>query len=126
MDWWITLGDTCYGPDWVPLPLENSYFYRGMIAHEQVHSDRQLEWMKTKPLWLYLLLYGLFPVPLFFAWFRWREERIACLEDLKAGASIDEVVEEIWSHWWPWPRFLMRRWFENNARQNKEGTRPIP
>ena len=104
--WWTTIGTTIYYPTSVADPDADSL--AGMRAHEMIHVE---QW-RDHPVCM-VLLYLLFPLPVLFSG-RWFIERSAYLLDILAGRySVDRAVEDIWSSYlWPWPRLLMRRWFE--------------
>lgn len=103
---WTTIGRTIYAPTHVDIagPLHP---YATTIAHELVHVA---QWRRF---WAFLWLgYILLPLPVLFAWCRWAAEREAYLVDIRAGRSVDDVVNTLWrSYGWPWPKPLMRRWF---------------
>ncbi|MCC7542449.1 MAG: hypothetical protein IT379_39895 [Deltaproteobacteria bacterium] len=103
---WTTLGRTIYAPTWIDVAgsLEP---YRSILEHELVHVRQWRRWWLVYPI-SYLLL----PLPIGLAWWRWRWEREAYLVQLRAGTSVEHVVDTLWRHYgWPWPRWAMRRWF---------------
>jgi len=111
-NWWTTIGSTIYYPPDSGYP--DRIFHDDVLAtlsHELVHVR---QWKKYG--WLLLLLYFLFPLPIGFAYFRWKFEREAYLTEIKHGWSIDLCVDVIWDdYWWPWPKSWMRNWFRRNS-----------
>lgn len=113
---WTTIGRTIYAPVWVDVagPIGA---YREIIEHELVHVAQWRRWWILFPL-SYLLL----PLPIGMAWCRWRWEREAYLVQIRAGATVDAVVDTLWRRYgWPWPRAWMRRWFWRALAQREEG-----
>lgn len=79
-------------------------------AHELVHAEQQRgTWGLLKS----ILLYFFFPLPLLFSG-RWFVERHAYLVNIRLGAlTVEQAVQNLWgSYLYPWPRSLMRKWFE--------------
>ena len=106
---WTTLARTIYHPG-PPREYNRVWFerYRGIFEHEMIHVQ---QWIRWGPLmWL---LWIIFPLPLVH-WGLWVIEREAYINDIRNGRkSIEEAVNQIWyGYGWPWPRFLMRRWFQ--------------
>ena len=116
---WTTIGRTIYVPTEADLTLgvnaDGVGFgdrYRSSLEHEIYHVEQYLR------LWhLHSVLYLLFPVPFFLAWYRWWAERWAFLHQIRHyNLSIDLVVSTLWGiYGWPWPRTWMKRWFERRA-----------
>lgn len=101
-DRFVTLNTTVYYPDGQP-PEKHPE----VIEHETVHIQQY----ERLGIVFFLLLYFVFPLPFFFSG-RWWLEREAYLVELRCGAQIDDIVDELWSGYlWPWPKFLMRKWF---------------
>lgn len=114
---WISLKDTVYYPDTVLDPLD--VVYQPVLVHELVHIlDQRRCW-----LWLWLLAYGLFPLPVFLAWFRYDAERRAYLRQIEylieSGVvsertleyAVEDVAGKLWtSYVLTWPPFLTREW----------------
>ena len=105
--YWTTIRDTIY----YPTTVNDPYRYVMIIAHECVHVSQWRKWRA-----LFLLSYLFFPVPVFFAWFRWRWEREAYLVNLRPAVdkekAIERVVNDLWHDYlWPWPKKRMRKWF---------------
>jgi len=102
----ITIGRSIYVSDtfdsWPARERE------AILAHERVHLEQWRRWKILFPV-LYLLL----PVPIFFAYFRWRFEREAFLVNVRQhGYDVEQVVDSLWSgYFWTWPRAWMLRWF---------------
>lgn len=107
---WTTLGGTIYYPEGVPDPLAKEH--DGIRAHEMVHFN---QWQEH-PICM-VLLYLFFPLPFLFSG-RWFIERPAYLLDILSGRfTVDAAVDSLWrSYLWPWPRPLMRAWFEARRR----------
>ena len=115
--YWTTVGRTIYYPACVRDPRAHPQ----VIEHELVHV-RQWE---RYGLWLWIS-YLLLPRPFGLAWFRFRGEREAYLLEIEQAddraRAIARVVDTLWyGYGWPWPRPLMRRWFEKNARATDRG-----
>jgi hypothetical protein len=109
--YWTTVGRTIYYPSCVSDPRAHP----DVIEHELVHVAQWGRW----GLWLWIS-YLLLPLPFGLSWFRWRWEREAFLAQVANARDrpreIERVVEALWrGYGWPWPRPLMRRWFERNA-----------
>jgi hypothetical protein len=112
-DYWITIGNTIYYPPSVTDPMAPQY--ATIRAHELEHV-----WQFRRYGFLIMLLgYFLLPLPVLFSG-RWLIERRAFLKDIRAKArSVDGAVDTLWYDYAaPWPRGLMRRWF--NHQLNKE------
>lgn len=84
-----------------------------LIKHESIHVEQQ----RRLGFWLFLAIYLLWPMPVLFAWGRWRLEREAYLVDIATKRlTIDDAVNVLWARYaWPWPKPLMRRWFRDNT-----------
>jgi len=106
--YWTTIGRTIYPPTTVIDPWK----YHDTIYHELEHVDQWAKW--TVLFWLsYLLL----PLPIGFAWFRWKWERDGYLHNIRAGDEIEPIIQVLGSagYGWCWPKKWMREWFEENA-----------
>lgn len=79
-----------------------------VLRHEATHARQAKKW----PGW-YQVSYLLLPLPVLFAYFRFRWEREAMLVDIHSQTkTIEEVIHVLWhSYGWCWPRPWMRRWF---------------
>ena len=109
---WMTFKDTIYYPD----AIEDPYMFPEFIEHEKVHI-KQYEKYGT---FLFLFLYLLFPLPIFFAYFRWKFEREAYLvqakmyiEEKRATPEYisESISKSLWNHYFfTWPRALMKKW----------------
>lgn len=134
---WTTLGNRIYvpslydfEPDWGTVDWEIRH--GDIVKHEQVHVEQfkrvgfpimALAYVGPAPFllplvwihWSVALAAGLLaPLTFGLAYGRWRIERTAYLENIKAGAPIDWVVETLWKNYgWCWPRSWMRRWFSS-------------
>lgn len=108
-DWWTTIGTTIYYPTSV-MDLDADSL-AGVRAHEMVHVE---QW-RAHPVCM-VFLYLFLPLPVLFSG-RWFIERPAYLLDILTGRySVDRAVETLWSNYlWPWPRFFMKRWFEDKT-----------
>ena len=109
---WVTVGGApCYPSETAQNPMAPIYEY--IRAHELMHAERQLRWPRfLRWLWLVLYLEG-GPLPIFFAWFRYNEERRAFLVNvLRGDMSVEQAVDALATYLWPWPRRLMRAWFD--------------
>lgn len=103
---YFTVRRTIYYPDLFP-PARCPE----TVEHEMVHVD-QWERLGFLP---FLCLYFLVPLPVLFSG-RWFIEREAYLVELKYGVPVDRIVEELWTGYtWPWPKALMRRWFQEKV-----------
>jgi len=114
---WTTVGDTIYYPD----HIKNPEAHRAVLTHEAVH----IEQYKKYSIFGFLFLYVFVFLPIGLSYFRWRFEREGYVESLKSDPvfaqqplfAIDAVVNTLWRHYgWPWPRFLMRKWFRKNLK----------
>jgi hypothetical protein len=104
--YWTTVGNTIYYPTNVKDPYHKCH--SDTVKHELVHVEQYRK--LSVPLFLFLYLFV--PFPVFFSYFRWRFEREAYLTQIRAGALTENVVQALWNGYlFPWPRFLMRRWF---------------
>lgn len=118
-DWWTTVrfpfrrGVIGY-PMGVMDPMDEQYAQ--VRAHELVHVEQQ---RGIGLLWS-VLLYFFVPLPICFSG-RWFIERPAYLADILAeGKTVDAAVQTLWRFYvCPWPRFLMRRWFEKQIARRK-------
>ncbi len=115
---WSTLrapGSQCviYYPDDV-IPRDK----HDIIWHELEHVRQYSPWYGP---FVVPALYCVIPCPVLLAWGRWYLERTAWLRDIEQGrVSIDGAVQTLWRYYlWPWPRFLMRRWFAAKLEQEK-------
>ena len=106
-DYALTVFGVIYTPSF-PVP-------ESTMCHELVHVRQQRSWPWALR-WLWHLAYMIFPLPVFLAWFRWKQEREAYLENIvRDGYDAEQVVEILWrGYFWLWPRTWMRRWFEKN------------
>lgn len=106
---WTTLGRTIYAPTTVDLS-QGLKAYEAIVRHELVHVEQWKRW------WLLMWVGYLLPLlPLPIAYFRWRIERRAYLVNIRAGRSVDDVVNDLWWRYaFCWPRSWMRSWFNAN------------
>jgi len=128
---WTTIGKTMYyptnvEPETAVLGLECSVAratfnmrlknegWRHVIEHELYHVEQYRRFWH-----FYSLLYLLVPLPILFAYFRWRFERVAYLHQIKHyGRSVEVTVDLLWRvYGWCWPKPLMRRWFNKELRK---------
>jgi len=114
--YWTTVGDTIYYPD--VYDLETAQLFTEIIEHEQVHLEQYKKY-GTVP---FLFLYALVFLPVGLSYFRWKFEREAYLVGIvKHGDSIEEAVKVLWSGYgYPWPKSLMRSWFEKQLAKAKK------
>jgi hypothetical protein len=113
-NYWITIKDTVYYPDWYPnFDKVDPKDRLDIIEHEEVHPP---QW-KRYGTFGYIFLYLFIPFPIFFAYFRWKFEREAYLVNIVRGDwTIEEVVDALWGGYlWTWPKPLMRRWFKKHT-----------
>jgi len=112
---WTTIGNTIYYPTTVKNPYHRTY--QKVIEHELVHVQQWRKWNI-----LFSVSYALFPLPVFFAWFRWRWEREAYMIQVRANPdSINWIVETLWSNYlWCWPKKWMKEWFEKEVAAEKQ------
>lgn len=110
--YWMTIGNTIYYPD--VYDLETAKLFTDLIDHEKVHIEQYKKY--TVP--GFLFLYVLVPLPIFFAYFRWRFEREAYMVQLRLGVEVEEIVKSLSSGYgYPWPKFLMRSWFNKQLKK---------
>lgn len=98
-------------PSYVIDPLDP--IHNGVRGHEMIHVVQQSTvWGLFKTFVFYFLL----PLPALLSG-RWWIERPAYLYDIKRGGYTPETAAEaLWSGYgWPWPRWLMVRWFEKQV-----------
>ncbi len=108
--WWTTLRLPWWHRPRIlyPTPVTNPFEHPMVLHHELVHVSQVRGWGL---LWTALLMF-LLPLPVLFSG-RWFVERRPYLVQLRNGVPVDEVINLLWrSYLIPWPRFLMRRWFE--------------
>jgi len=104
--WTTVSGKTIWAH--VGADLSNLDRYAGVIRHELVHIRQARRW----PVW-FQVSYLLFPLPIGLAWCRWYWERKAFMVDIEAGRlTVDQAVDMLWRYGWPWPKSLMRKWFD--------------
>lgn len=110
-DYVVTIWPHVYVPDNVEI-LDDT------LAHEDVHLKQQAAWPRGLR-WAWFVAYLCFPVPIFFAWFRWKAEREAYLVNIKRhGFDPYSVAENLWSDYcWTWPRKWMFTWFEEHEKR---------
>ncbi len=121
--WWARIGrvfpplasfwTTTLNSVWVPpqradvLKQPERLLHYSVVRHELIHVD---QWRSLGLLfWIGYLL----------AYFRWRFERVAYMEQIKTGEMTPRQVADIlWSAYlWPWPRKWMEKWFEAKLRE---------
>jgi hypothetical protein len=90
--------------------------YRHIREHELIHVRQQCGF----GLYWSALLYFLLPLPVLFSG-RWFVEREAYLVDIVAGAkTVEQAVDILWrSYGYPWPKLLMRKWFDEQIAKRK-------
>jgi hypothetical protein len=119
---WTTIGHTIYVPDRCLADWNTEVWFERhatIIEHEETHVVQCERWGMVLLTFLYLF----FPLPFFFAWGRWRIEREAYMENIRAAETkfdraltIDWVVNTLWSNYgWVWPKSWMRQWFEEQV-----------
>lgn len=89
-----------------------------VLEHELIHAeDMRSTWGLIKS----AFLVSIFPLPVLFSG-RWFIERYAYLHGIiKYGDDVDAVVESLWSGYgFPWPKSLMRKWFNKKLEEHKE------
>jgi hypothetical protein len=97
--------------------------YRTILKHELVHCQQMRStWGLIRSIALYFFL----PLPIFFSG-RWYMERTAFLIDINDGIKTPAyTVELLWrSYLYPWPRTLMRRWFEKHRKPDAKQTKEV-
>lgn len=109
-NFWVTIGDTIYYPATIKDPTYPQY--RVVREHEAMHVAQ----FKKYGVLLMALMYIAFPLPILFSG-RWFIERNPYLHDIKSGAvTINEAVSMLARFYlYPWPKTLMRRWFERQV-----------
>jgi hypothetical protein len=106
-----TIGDTIWLPD--NFAQEN---YAAVMRHELVHVKQFQKFG-----WFFIPLYLFFPLPIFFAYFRWKFEREAYAAELRSIFGerkvphvtliyIANALSEQYAR--PWPVKWMIAWFE--------------
>lgn len=108
---WTTMsGYTTWAPSSVDMDGLGREGHEGVIRHEAVHTRQARRW----PVWFQLSYVLGVPLPVFFAYFRFRWEREAMLVDIAHETkTVEDCVQALWrSYGWCWPRSWMRRWFE--------------
>jgi hypothetical protein len=106
MNYWTTVGKTIYYPSHLirnPLKI----VCHQTLLHELVHVKQYEKYGAVG----FLFLYCLIPLPVLFAYFRWKLEREAYLLDIKAGMTVEHAVNELAAYLYPWPKCWMRKWF---------------
>lgn len=105
--YWTTFWGVIYYPTSVRRPMASEHRY--IAQHELVHLHQQRD-LGGKI--LTILLYLIFPLPIFFSG-RWFVERDAFLLDIKNGyRTVAESVDELhFNYIRPWPRSWMAKWF---------------
>ena len=116
-DMWTTIGNKIYYPSNVTFPLKPKYYE--IIKHEIVHVEQY----KKYSIPLFLFLYLLFPLPIFFSYFRWKFEREAYFKiNIKTEKDIEVVVQNLSKHYMkPWPKTWMRKWFLTQLERSTNG-----
>ena len=128
----ITLGTKIYvKPKWEDAPWQTKY---ATLRHERVHMHQQRAMgcgSIKLGLVLFAILYILFPLPIFLAYFRWRWERVAYVESMRAWQELGDydLGDNAESHansvagkgyGWAWPRPLVTRYFKKQAKMLEE------
>jgi hypothetical protein len=116
--YWTVVWKNVYYPSDEDFDLANDEHVKAhasTFAHEFIHFDQRKKWGI-----LWALSYLLFPVPFFFAWWRWRWEREAYCVNRRNGRSIEDCVNALHKYGKPWPRPWMRRWFEEHTKEDQE------
>lgn len=107
LDYWTTIGKTIYYPPNIKNPDNPAWSL--IIEHEKVHMKQYQKYGIV----LFLFLYLFIPLPVFFAYFRWKFEREAYLIEIKNGLSSRFVVKMLDEGYLkPWPKSWMVRWFD--------------
>lgn len=115
---WTTVGRTVYFPSNVNDPEKHTT----TLEHEAIHVKQYNSYGPL--LWL---LYLFFPLPIGFAYFRWRFEREAYLVQLREGASPELLADLLWRHYaWPWPKPWMERWFRRAKDKLPPSSKVVP
>ncbi len=124
-----TLGRTVYFPDgWT---IDKAQLYDCItLRHEGRHIQQNLAWGAGN-IWLGTLLMGifylLFPLPIYFAWFRYKLEREAyrvsyyTAIELGLKPNLENYVELLTGpkYFWTWhSKKQVRAWFHKNCRYN--------
>lgn len=115
--YWTTAGNSVYYPTNLQETPDISFFkkFYPTLMHELEHVKQKDKYTLVG----FTLLYALFPVPIFFAYFRWKSEREAYMHNIRAGRTIEQSVNSLWSaaYFWPWPKSWMRKWFEKEVKK---------
>lgn len=116
-DMWTMWNGVLYYPDKYEVMFntmeQNDWrlWIKTVMKHETVHYWQQ----KKYGLLPFIAWYAVLPFPVFLSG-RYFIERSAYLVDIRAGLrTVDDVVDLLWEKYaMPWPKPLMRRWFEGN------------
>lgn len=81
-----------------------------ILRHERFHVRQFAPWYGP---WVIVILQFILPLPVFLSG-RWFIERHAYLDEIRHGELLREsAVRILWEQYgWPWPRCLMKRWFD--------------
>lgn len=119
--YWTTPWDTIFAPVGTDVTAPDfEERHAGVLKHEMVHV-RQFRRIGPVAYWL---LYLFFPLPIFFAWGRYRFEREAYLTQVLAanpGSDRDAQIEWVVGllggspYLWAWPKAWIRAWFKTQA-----------
>jgi len=112
---WTSVGRNVFYPASMNSPWDD-YKRAGLETEIAKHQS-------TLPVWLSALLYCAFPLPFFFAWYRWKVERAYLQARISTEATelpadlhekfIERLVYASWAYsGWCWPKFLMVRYLK--------------
>lgn len=108
--WWTTVRlPFCKGVIAYPVSILDPLYHQGTLEHELVHVEQQrTTWGLIKS----VLLYFLFPLPVYFSG-RWFLERPAYLKDiLSYRCTVGQAVDILWvGYLRAWPKPMMKKWF---------------
>ncbi len=112
---WTVIGSkTIYYPTNIEVvDVDNNLsIYAPILEHELIHIQQKEKWGI-----LWQISYIFLPLPILFAWFRWRWEREAYLINInKYNWNIEFIADTLWSNYgWTWPKSWMTKWFKENS-----------
>lgn len=115
--YWVSFGSTVYHPDDAD-PTADAH--QDIMLHEWVHAEQRERLTELFGPYLATLLwyiaYCLLPVPVGFAWFRWKWEREAYMSQIKLGELSPNDAVRLLTPYRCWPKRRMLKWFKGQVR----------